>query len=177
MTFRIYASDRKKLSVTLKWDSPAYLFTIGSDWTAEILQTNIKRAFTSLTDRSLEENGFYLFQTRNGHGIVPRYCYLGQTYDRTLKIRIPEMHDAFKAMAENCGNEKLEVAWSGYRNISTSRENQEMFDDVELCLAFENTPHAEFNIRGREFNIKRNIDVDNIGAEATALELHIHYKT
>lgn len=130
-------------------------------WSKEYISINF---ISQSKDEYLDEKGFYAFiagKHKEKKLENPKLLYIGQAYEQTLRVRIPQDHKK----AEKCINKYLKdnpdtTVWVQTGIITESdvkTRTQPLYDDIECCLIFTNQPkcntHCMDNYDGREIKI------------------------
>jgi len=95
----------------------------------------------------LDEKGLYailgaVFDKPQNQWTKFNLLYIGQAFDQTLRVRIPQPHDAYACFDENLKKTtKTAIVMVGIvTQASVKPITQSLFDDVECCLIHSNQP-------------------------------------
>ncbi len=161
-------STRTPVRVGLEWNGYWPLFHVPGEM-SEFYETLRQRIY-SIDSERLNQSGFYMLLT--GEPVDERQfninelLYIGQAYDQTLRVRIPQQHPAYDCIVKKYKGKFLYLAVCSIISLQgISGITHELFDDIECCLIYRNGPLCNINCRD-EYNSnrrRREIQIENTG--------------
>ena len=136
------------------------------DWAQGIIKVD---EIQGRKDNYLDQSGFYNILAGTWDVTTEQYnnlilLYTGQAFDQTLRVRIPQDHDAYECVnsyTRRNSNISLLIMVGVISAMSGNRATQQLYDDVECCLIYKNHPRC--NIRCKDGYSGRDLTVTNMG--------------
>jgi hypothetical protein len=140
-------------TVSIKWDDGITQF----DQIKDSKRTNLdKSGFYAISGATFDKS------SNKWNGL--KLLYIGQAFDQTLRVRIPQEHDAYKCVFDykkNHSGTDLVVMIGIIEKSSVQKQTQQLFNDIECCLIFWNKPSC--NTACQESYSGRDLEVTNTG--------------
>jgi hypothetical protein len=126
----------------------------------------------------LDQAGFYAILAGNLNATTKRYTnlillYIGQAYNQTLRVRIPQEHDAYEcvnAYARDNPTVTLLIMVGVVTDMPGNRATQQLYDDVECCLINKNQPRCNTackdNYSGRDLTVTNTGDFSPLAQQS-----------
>jgi hypothetical protein len=174
--YRRYGSVKTGMSEDFLDDE---ITEITLDWSSNFIPfENVRNNKNNL----LVNNGFYAIYTAKpmGKGLITsvKLQYIGQAYDQTLRERIPQPHVAYEKIENYIAKHQgfhVYIKTGIITDCNVARKTQDLFDDIENCLIYENQPAA--NTEGKDAYIGRALILNNIGKPSKLTDISMEYET
>ncbi|GHV92467.1 hypothetical protein AGMMS50268_29700 [Spirochaetia bacterium] len=137
------------------------------EWSNTVI--DFSKISSNLTNKYLDDNGFYAVLTGKYDKNTNEYRdillhYIGQAFDQTIRERAPQKHPAYTQIKQYLKKHPgfVPLLMPGVViKITQKKLTQELVDDIEECLIYDNQPVA--NTINKDSYTGRSIIITNTG--------------